>query len=124
MTFFNVRIPDLAMRVIAADGQAVVPVEVDEFQMGPGETYDVLITPQDRAYTVVAEAMDRSGMARATLTPRPGLTAPVPPLRAPVRLTMRDMGMDMDMSHGGGGMDMSMRSQANAPDVKLGPGWT
>lgn len=122
MTFFNVRIPDLAMKVIAADGQPIVPVEVDEFQMGPGETYDVLITPQDRAYTVAAEAMDRSGMARATLTPRPGLAAPVPPLRAPVRLTMRDMGMDMDMSHGGGGMDMSMRSQANAPDVKLGPG--
>ncbi|WP_183621935.1 multicopper oxidase domain-containing protein [Novosphingobium sediminicola] len=122
MTFFNVRIPDLAMKVIAADGQPMVPVEVDEFQMGPGETYDVIITPQDRAYTVAAEAMDRSGMARATLTPRPGLIAPVPPLRAPVRLTMRDMGMDMDMSHGSGSMDMSMRSQANAPDVKLGPG--
>jgi CopA family copper-resistance protein len=104
MTFFNVRIPGLPMTVVQADGQDVRPVTVDEFQMGNAETYDVIVTPpDDRAYTIVAESMDRSGMARATLAPRPGMVAPVPPLRRRPLATMRDMGMDM--SGGMGGMD-------------------
>ncbi len=59
MTFFNVRIPGVPMQVIAADGQDVAPVEVDEFQIGTAETYDVIITPPDGAHAIVAEAMDR-----------------------------------------------------------------
>jgi CopA family copper-resistance protein len=93
---FDVRIPGLRMTVVAADGQLVRPVEVDEFQIGNAETYDVIVRPaDDQAYTIVAEAVDRSGMARATLAPRPGMSAPVPPLRARPLATMRDMGMDM-----------------------------
>lgn len=69
-TFFNVRIPGLPMTVIAADGQNVKPVEVDEFQIGTAETYDVIIEPQAEAYTIVAESMDRSGMALACLIHR------------------------------------------------------
>jgi len=121
-TVFNVRIPGLRMTVVAADGQNVQPVAVDEFQIGNAETYDVIVQPaEDKAFTLVAESVDRSGMGRATLAPRPGMTAPVPPLRARPLATMKDMGMDMggmDM----GGMDMSMRNPANAPQVKLGPG--
>jgi len=121
-TVFDVRIPGLKMTVVAADGQNVRPVEVDEFQIGNAETYDVLVQPtEDQAFTLVAEASDRSGMARATLAPRLGMTAPVPPLRARPLATLRDMGMDMggmDMR----GMDMSMRNPRNAPQVKLGPG--
>jgi CopA family copper-resistance protein len=95
MTYFDVRIPGLKMTVVLADGQYVQPVEVDEFRFGPGETYDVVVQPQDRAYTVYAEALDRSGFTRGTLTPRAGLSAPVPRLRPrPIR-TMADMGMDM-----------------------------
>jgi CopA family copper-resistance protein len=109
MTFFNVRVPGLRMTVVQADGQDVQPVEVDEFQIGSAETYDVIVTPaDDRAYTIVAESMDRSGMARATLAPRPGMAAAVPPLRPRPLATMTDMGMDMaggamaGMGHGSG----------------------
>jgi len=94
MTTFNVRIPGLALTIVQADGQNVMPVEVDEFQIGVAETYDVIVTPRDeRAYTLVGEAIDRSGMARATLSPRAGMAADVPPLRGRPLATMRDMGM-------------------------------
>ncbi|OHB26429.1 MAG: copper-binding protein [Phenylobacterium sp. RIFCSPHIGHO2_01_FULL_69_31] len=95
-TIFNVRIPGLKLTVVAADGQNVQPVEVDEFQIGNAETYDVIVQPtEDRAFTIVSEAVDRSGLGRATLAPRPGMTAEVPPLRARPLGTMKDMGMDM-----------------------------
>jgi CopA family copper-resistance protein len=126
MTFFNLRIPGLAMTVIAADGQNVKPVEVDEFQIGTAETYDVIIEPRAEAYTIVAESMDRSGMALATLASRRGARAPIPPPRKPPLLDMGDMGMN----HGDGGyggshsMDgMKMRDTLLLPpDVKVGPG--
>ena len=99
MTDFDVRIPGLKLTVVAADGQNVMPVTVDEFQIAVAETYDVIVTPtDDRAYTLVGEAIDRSGMARATLAPRAGMAAAVPPLRKRPLVTMKDMGMDMNMS--------------------------
>ncbi|PKP87996.1 MAG: copper resistance system multicopper oxidase [Alphaproteobacteria bacterium HGW-Alphaproteobacteria-17] len=110
MTIFNVRIPGLRMTVVQADGLNVVPTEIDEFQIAVAETYDVIVTPvEDRAYTLVAEANDRSGMGRATLAPRAGMAADVPPLRERPLATMKDMGMgDMDMSGGSmAGMDHS-----------------
>lgn len=128
MTNFNVRIPGLRMSVVQADGQNVRPVEVDEFQIAVAETLDVIVVPaEDRAFTLVAEAIDRSGMGRATLAPRPGMAAEVPPLRKRPILAMKDMGMDpssMGHDHGSGDgeMSMSMRDPANAPQVKLGPG--
>ncbi|RAK62490.1 copper resistance system multicopper oxidase [Phenylobacterium kunshanense] len=124
MTIFNVRIPGLKLSVVQADGQDVRPVEVDEFQIANAETYDVIVQPtDDRAFTLVAEAIDRSGMARGTLAPRPGMTAEAPPLRERPLLTMKDMGMDMS-GHGGhgGGHSMSMLDPKNAPQVKTGPG--
>lgn len=97
MTVFNVRIPDLPMTVVNADGNDVRPVEVDEFQISVAETYDVIVQPTgDRAFTLVAESVDRSGMGRATLAPRLGMTAAVPPLRPRPTLGMDDMGMAMD----------------------------
>ncbi|KGB52633.1 Copper-resistance protein CopA precursor [Sphingopyxis sp. LC81] len=94
MTIFNVRIPGLRMTVVQADGLNVVPTEIDEFQIAVAETYDVIVTPiEDRAYTLVAEANDRSGMGRATLAPRAGMAAAVPPLRERPLATMKDMGM-------------------------------
>ncbi len=139
MTTFNIRIPGAKLTIVQADGQNVRPVEIDEFQIGVAETYDAIVTPTDDiAYTIVGESIDRSGLARATLAPRPGMTAAVPPLRPRPLATMKDMGMDMagmDMStmdhgsipgmdHGGGtaAMDMSMRNFANAPGVVRGPG--
>ena len=123
MTFFNVRIPGVEMVVIEADGQAVTPVPVDEFQIGVAETYDVIVTPGAGAHAIVAEAMDRSGMALATLTSAPGARAAVPPLREPVTLTMADMGM-ADMGHADhAGMDHAMRDTSLLPpNVATGPG--
>ncbi len=93
MTTFNVRIPNLPLTIVQADGLNVAPVTVDEFQIGVAETYDAIVIPQDRAYTLVGESVDRSGMARATLSPRAGMVAPVPPLRPRPLATMTDMGM-------------------------------
>ncbi|PVY78143.1 L-ascorbate oxidase [Tamilnaduibacter salinus] len=112
MTFFDVRIPGLEMTVVQADGNNVQPVPVDELRIGVAETYDVLVRPtDDKAYTIFAESMGRSGYARATLAAKQGMEASVPELRAPARLTMADMGgmPGMDMDHG----DMSM-DDANA----------
>ena len=111
-TIFNLRIPGLKLTVVAADGVDVQPVTVDEFQIGNAETYDIVVTPEERAYTIVAEGTDRSGMAVATLAPRAGMRAAVPPLRERPVLTMADMGMgDMAM----GGMDHSAHGGAPAP---------
>ena len=115
-TIFNVRIPGLRMTVVAADGQEVRPVEVDEFQIGNAETYDVIVRPtEDRAFTIVSEAVDRSGMGRATLAPRPGMTAEVPPLRERPLATMKDMGMDMS-AHSSGAQGGAMGSVHGAMD--------
>ena len=137
MSFFNIRIPGMRMSVVQADGKNVRPIEVDEFQIGTAETYDIVVEPTAEAHTIVAEAMDRSGMAVATLASRAGARAPVPSLRDPVLLTMTDMGHGgMDHSGGGhsnmghapstGGMDhgsMKMRDTSSLPpNVAVGPG--
>ncbi len=112
MSFFDVAIPGLPMTVVAADGQYVVPTKADEFRFGVGETYDVIVRPTEaKAYTLMAEPLDRSGYARATLAPHEGMTAPIPPQRPRATLAMSDMpashmGMDHgDMMAGGQGMD-------------------
>ena len=117
---FDVRIPGLKMTVVAADGQNVRPVEVDEFQIGNAETYDVIVQPtEDRAFTLVAEAVDRSGMGRATLAPKAGMTADVPPLRERPLATMKDMGMDMSSMSG---MDMKMSGSMPGMDPNMAAG--
>ena len=134
MTTFDVRIPGLAMTIVQADGMDVEPVTVDEFQIGVAETYDAIVVPAAAsAYSFVAESVDRSGMARATLAPRIGMVATVPPLRSRPIATMTDMGMG-GMSAGGdhvmAGMAMShmpmagmpMRDFPAAPQVKRGSG--
>jgi len=113
MTYFDVRLPGLKMTVVQADGNNVQPVTVDELRIGVAETYDVIVQPkEDRAYTVFAESMGRSGFARGTLAPREGMQGEIPELRPAPLLTMADMGMahaGMDhgsMSHGDmAGMD-------------------
>lgn len=94
MTNFNFRLPELAMTVVQADGQDVEPVEADEIQIAIAETYDVIVTPQvARPFAIIAEAIDRSGLCRATLAPQLGMTAAMVPLRERPLLTMKDMGM-------------------------------
>ena len=94
-SFFDVRIPGLKMTVVQADGQNVEPVTVDEIRIGVAETYDVIVSPKDEAYTIFAQSTDRTGFARGTLAARAGLSAPVPELDPPVPLEMEDMMGDM-----------------------------
>ena len=91
MTFFDVRIPGLTMTVVQADGQDVEPVTVEEIRVGVAETYDVIVTPQEEAYTIFAQAMDRTGYARGTLAVRDGMAAAVPTPDPAQPLTMGDM---------------------------------
>jgi len=94
MSIYDVRIPDLEMTVVQADGNDVEPVTVDEFRISVAETYDVIVQPRaERAYTIFVQAEDRSGYARGTLAPRPGMTAPIPPMDPRPLRTMTDMGM-------------------------------
>ncbi|HBO6111428.1 TPA: copper resistance system multicopper oxidase [Pseudomonas aeruginosa] len=95
MTYFDVRIPGLKMTVVAADGQHVKPVSVDEFRVAVAETYDVIVEPDsEQAYTVFAQSMDRTGYARGTLAVQEGLSAPVPSPDPRPLIAMGDMGMD------------------------------
>lgn len=106
MTTFDVRIPGLALTVVQADGSDIEPVTVDEFRIGVAETYDVVVGPHpETAYTIFAQAEDRSGYARGTLAPSMGMTADIPALDPRPMRTMADMGM-AGMS-GMGGMQMS-----------------
>jgi CopA family copper-resistance protein len=96
MSIFDVRIPGLEMTVVAADGQCVQPVAVEEFRLSAAETLDVLVEPADEeAYTIFAQSMDRAGFARGTLAVRAGAEGVVPALDAVAYLSMADMG------HGG-----------------------
>jgi CopA family copper-resistance protein len=103
MTIFDVRIPGLPMIVVQSDGLDVEPIETDEFRIGVAETYDVVVTPERaEAFTLFCETIDRSGFARATLAPRPGMEGAIPARRPRPLLTMKDMGMDHgDMGHEG-----------------------
>ncbi|MEJ2060678.1 MAG: copper resistance system multicopper oxidase [Gammaproteobacteria bacterium] len=113
MSYFDVRIPGLKMTVVAADGQNVHPVTVDEFRIGVAETYDVVVEPYgDSAYTIFAQSIDRSGYARGTLAPRAGMQAEVPPMDPVPTLSMSDAGMSMAGMSGMGGMDMSGANQS------------
>ncbi|NHN84879.1 copper resistance system multicopper oxidase [Acetobacter musti] len=106
MTLFDVRIPGLVMQVVSADGREVEPVPVDEFRIGPAETYDVIVRPEGAGpWTVFVQSEDRTGYARGTLAVRPGALGPVPPMDPRPLRTMVDMGMGgMDAGHAG--MDM------------------
>ena len=117
MTFFDVRIPGLKMTVVQADGQDVEPVTVDEIRIGVAETYDVIVTPRDEAYTIFAQSMDRTGFARATLASRAGMTAAVPAPDKAEPLGMGDMMGDM----GGGGMAGMAGMDHGGMDMGGGP---
>lgn len=126
-TIFDVRIPGLKMTVVSADGQPVEPVPVEEFRISVAETYDVIVEmPDDRAYTIFAQSIDRTGYTRATLAPKQGMTAPVPELDPKTWLSMVDMGMgDMKgiegmQGHDTSSMNMQGSPQQSMPDMQSG----
>jgi CopA family copper-resistance protein len=103
MSIFDVRIPGLPMTVVQTDGNDVVPITVDEFRIGPGETYDVIVQPTEaNAFTMFAQAQDRTGFARGTLAPGAGMSAAIPAMDPRPMRTMADMGMEHGAAgHGG-----------------------
>jgi CopA family copper-resistance protein len=131
MSFFDIRIPGLKLTVVAADGQDVEPVTVDEFRIGAAEVYDIMVEPKDdRAYTIFAQSMDRSGYARGTLAPAAGMEAEIPQFDPRPVLSMMEMGMLGPMSgHGGGSAPHDMpgmtheaggQSQHDMPGMDMG----
>lgn len=112
MSFFDVRIPNLKMTVVSADGQPVKPVAIDEFRIGTAETYDVIVEPTQSNYQIEAESIDRSGFAIGTLhNENAQAVGPIqiPQPRPRALLTMEDMGM----SHGNGASDEHAGHQMN-----------
>ena len=106
MTIFDVRIPGLKMTVVAADGQNIEPITIDEFRIGVAETYDVVVEPSiDSAYTIFAQSIDRTGYTRGTLSPDADWSAEVPQMDPPALLGHREMGM--------GGMDQGQHDMSN-----------
>ena len=94
MTFFDVRIPGLKMTVVAADGNNIQPVTIDEFRIGVAETYDVIVEPEvNKAYSIFAQSIDRSGYAHGALTFDEKVIAQTPQMDAFPILTHADMGM-------------------------------
>ncbi len=138
MSFYDVRIPGLKMQVVSSDGQNVEPVPVDEFRFGVAETYDVIVIPEEnRAYTIAAEPIDRTGFAIGTLAPSEGMKSEIPQPRPRALLTMADMGMsheghdmkamdhsspdnDMPMDHSGMGHDMSGMNNGEMDHSSMG----
>ena len=115
MSYFDVRIPGLKMTVVAADGQYVHPVTVDEFRIATAETYDVIVQPSGQdAFTIFAQSMDRTGYAAGTLAVRAGLSASVPALDPRQMVTMADMG------HKGMAHDMGTMSAEKPADPHAG----
>ncbi len=117
MTIYDISIPGLKMKLVEADGQPVKPTSIDEFRFGVAETYDVIVEPkEDKAYTIFAESIDRTGYARGTLAPKEGMEGKIPPMRPRAVLTMADMAM--------GGMDHSsmqgMSDMKNMDHSKMG----
>ncbi|MEW8000814.1 MAG: multicopper oxidase domain-containing protein, partial [Candidatus Thiodiazotropha endolucinida] len=116
MTFFDVRIPGLKMTVVAADGQNLEPVTVDEFRLGVAETYDVIVEPMhDMAYTIFAQDIARTGFARGTLTPDLSMTAEIPEMDPVPDLGHNDMGM----GHAGHDMSAMNHAQHQMPDGQM-----
>ena len=127
MTTFDIRIPGLPLMIVQADGSNVEPVQIDEFRIGVAETYDVIVQPNDdQAYTIFAQAQDRSGYARATLAPSQGMSGTVPPMDPRPARTMTDMGMNMSgMTMGGmnmSGMNMSGKQSSGMTGMDMGSG--
>ena len=95
------------MKVVAADGNDVTPVEVDKILIATAETYDIIIRiPDDGQYEFRATAQDITGQASAFF----GSGAPVKAKDIPkldYMVLMNEMNR-MTWSMKGMGMDMKM----------------
>jgi CopA family copper-resistance protein len=121
MTIFDVRIPGLSLSVVQADGNDVESVMVDEFRISVAETYDVIVQPPDSsAYTIFAQAQDRTGYACGTLAPRYGMSPAIPAMDPRPLRTMVDMGMGDMKSMSDAGNMQAMESLIDTPGMDMG----
>jgi len=123
MTFFDVRIPGLQMRVVAADGNNIHPVDIEEFRIGVAETYDVIVEPKEnKAYPIFAQSIDRTGYALGSLTYDKNILASAPQMDPLPILSMTDMGRSMgNMNMGNSKQSMktnSMNKMQQSPMLK------
>ncbi|TXD97846.1 copper resistance system multicopper oxidase [Psychrobacter frigidicola] len=95
-TIFDIRIPGLKMTVVAADGNDIEPVTIDDFRIGVAEIYDVIVTPTKEAYTFFAQNIDRTGYVTATLATKEAARAATPAMDEIEWMTMGDMMGAMD----------------------------
>jgi len=95
MSFMDVRIPGVAMTVVAADGRPIQPVVVDELRMGVAETWDVIVTPPAGAHALWVETLDRRASVLVNLTSDPAITVQAPPSRPKQVLLLSEMGHAM-----------------------------
>ena len=120
MTIYDISIPGLKMKLVEADGQPVKPTKIDEFRFGVSETYDVIVEPkEEKAYTIFAESLDRTGYARGTLALSSGMSGKIPKMRPRTFLTMADMKME-GMDHSAMGHDMNGMDSMEMNNVKSG----
>lgn len=112
MSIFDFRIHGLKMTVVAADGQYIQPVCVDEFRIAVAETYDVIVEPKREAYSLFAQTIDRSGFVAGTLCSRKNVRATIPAMDDAPILGHADMGMDHSQHSGHQMMDHSMHNNA------------
>lgn len=103
-TYFRIAVHGVPLEVIARDGEAVVPVTVDDLVLGTAERVDVLLSlPESGSYTLRAAALGDANQALAVLhTPDarpvadarratfPGRTLKPGDLRAPSDTTLPD----------------------------------
>lgn len=90
--FMILRIPGLKMIVIAADGSPVQPVPVDEFRMGIGETYDVVVIPDATRPIRSSPSRSTARVMSARRWPRARASAEIPQMHPRALLSMADMG--------------------------------
>ncbi|MBW0176654.1 MAG: multicopper oxidase domain-containing protein [Sediminibacterium sp.] len=110
-TYFWIGFGGGKMSVVANDGAAVEPVEVDRMIIGVSETYDVMVTlPDTGSYELRATAEDRTRATSMWLGEGEKFPAPVlPRLKYFEGMKMMNGMMNMDGSMNDMGMKMSLQ---------------
>ncbi len=135
-SYFWIQFAGGKMKVVAADGQDVVPVDVDKFLIATAETYDIIVQlPATGKYELRATAQDISGYTSAFLGNGNEIKAPAIPkidyfnIMSHMNKMMSGMNMKMGVSDGPmknmevkndemDGMDMNNMSGMKMADKK------
>ena len=124
-TYFNLQYANSYMRIIAADGINVTPVNVNKLEIAIAETYDVLITvPESGAAELRATSWDVTGYSSAYFGNGPVIKAPDIPKLNYFKM-MKEMGgmnmkgMDMGNMQGMDMKNMNMPNDTASPKKEM-----